>query len=160
MKTCSKCGEDKQPSDFYGKMTVCKVCHGKRSRQWAKVHPDKVTKSRKKWQAANKDKSVAAARDWQRRNPERVKIAQRSRLLKSYGLTEADYDRMMIEQNGCCEVCFVPFENDTKICVDHDHVTHAVRGLLHDSCNRGIGLLGDNEETLRRAADYVARHRS
>jgi hypothetical protein len=38
---------------------------------------------------------------------------------------------------------------------DHDHVTGKFRGWLCDRCNRGIGLLGDNIESLERALEYL-----
>ena len=34
-----------------------------------------------------------------------------------------------------------------------------MRGLLCEGCNRGIGLLRDDPDLLRRAADYIDRFR-
>ena len=39
--------------------------------------------------------------------------------------------------------------------VDHDHETGAVRGLLCNHCNRGIGLLGDSITNLENAIKYL-----
>jgi hypothetical protein len=44
-------------------------------------------------------------------------------------------------------------------CIDHDHVTGQVRGLLCGSCNSGIGLLRDDPGVIKAAARYVAKHR-
>jgi Autographiviridae endonuclease VII len=45
------------------------------------------------------------------------------------------------------------------LCVDHDHVSGHVRGLLCGQCNAAVGLLLDDPQIINRAADYVARGR-
>jgi hypothetical protein len=44
------------------------------------------------------------------------------------------------------------------LAVDHSHETGAFRGLLCHSCNRAIGLLGDDPARLRAAAEYLEDH--
>jgi hypothetical protein len=41
--------------------------------------------------------------------------------------------------------------------LDHDHLTREFRGWLCGACNRGIGLLGDDVNGLRRALAYLER---
>lgn len=84
------------------------------------------------------------------------------RILRTYGITREQYDAMFEAQGGVCALCFEPETNTYKgrvraLSVDHDHRTGAVRALLCSTCNRGIGLLGDDPELLRRAADYLDR---
>lgn len=47
------------------------------------------------------------------------------------------------------------YKHGENLCVDHDHVTGTVRGLLCNGCNHGIGKLGDNAEGVRRALAYL-----
>jgi len=76
---------------------------------------------------------------------------------RNYGITLVDYDRMYEEQSGLCAICHLPqiSNRNTRFCVDHNHTTGEVRGLLCDTCNRGIGLLKDDPRLLTKAADYI-----
>ncbi len=57
-----------------------------------------------------------------------------------------------------CEICGkIPEENEPELSFDHDHGTSVFRGWLCGSCNRGIGLLGDNIEGLKKALAYLER---
>ena len=43
------------------------------------------------------------------------------------------------------------------LCVDHDHKTGQVRGLLCKGCNVALGETKDNVETLKGLIEYVNR---
>jgi hypothetical protein len=60
---------------------------------------------------------------------------------------------MFAQQDGKCAIC--KLISKQKLCVDHDHSTGKVRGLLCKKCNWGIGLFGDKPNFLRTAADYL-----
>ena len=53
-----------------------------------------------------------------------------------------------------CECCGQKTE---KMCLDHCHDALTFRGWLCESCNRGIGQLGDNIEGLQRAINYLSK---
>jgi hypothetical protein len=55
-----------------------------------------------------------------------------------------------------CGICLTPLAEVSKICVDHCHTTGAVRGLLCNRCNQGLGYFGDDPDTLVRAAQYLS----
>jgi hypothetical protein len=50
-----------------------------------------------------------------------------------------------------CVIC----GNDEKLVVDHDHTTGAVRGMLCNHCNRGLGHFRDDPMLLEFAAQYL-----
>lgn len=75
-------------------------------------------------------------------------------LRRRYGITAADYDALVAAQGGVCALCRERFPKH----VDHDHVTHRVRGALCSGCNQGLGNFHDDAHALRLAADYVERH--
>lgn len=89
----------------------------------------------------------------------------RKNALATRGLTQEDYDRLLLQQNGACAICSGPPTGGgpggqlSVFCVDHDHKTGRVRGLLCSKCNIGIGSLRDDPAILRTAADYLDRHR-
>ena len=83
-------------------------------------------------------------------------MTQRERnLMKRYGMTTSDFDEWYNRQAGRCAICHTKPE---ILCVDHDHETGLIRGLLCNNCNRGIGLLGDNISRLRSAVGYLTAH--
>lgn len=75
-----------------------------------------------------------------------------------YGITDADYERMIVEQGGHCALCPKPPTDNRngRLFIDHCHETKKVRGLLCSACNRAIAALGDNAEGLARALVYVS----
>ena len=85
------------------------------------------------------------------------KAWQRKARLASYGLTEADYDRMWQQQSGCCAICARELvrTGEGSCNIDHCHSTGRVRGLLCRACNRGLGMFGDSPERLKIALAYL-----
>lgn len=77
-------------------------------------------------------------------------------LKREFGITPEDYDRMFVDQNGCCAICGRhQIEFKRRLAVDHDRETSKIRGLLCIHCNMGIGQLDHSPECLRKAADYL-----
>lgn len=79
------------------------------------------------------------------------------RLLRNYGITEADYDRMALEQGGRCAICATddPGGGNEFWSVDHCHDSGRVRGLLCNKCNMALGLMGDDPVRLTSAIAYL-----
>lgn len=79
-----------------------------------------------------------------------------------YGITEQQYDGMMLSQEGKCAICGHPPDASSKyfkkLVVDHSHKTYKTRGLLCRKCNSGIGLLHDDLKLVQRALDYLKRY--
>ncbi|MET9689189.1 endonuclease VII domain-containing protein [Streptomyces sp. NPDC006514] len=75
-------------------------------------------------------------------------------LKRSYGMTEADRDRMIADQDGVCCICLTA----PAVHVDHCHTTGRVRGVLCFNCNTAIGKLGDDPDAARRVVSYLEGH--
>ncbi len=82
----------------------------------------------------------------------------RRKNLRSYGLTEDQYRALLEKQGGGCAICGATDpgrKGDRNFCVDHDHRTGAMRGLLCHRCNQAIGHLKDSPDFCRKAANYL-----
>jgi len=77
-------------------------------------------------------------------------------LKNKYGISPAQYQYMLDQQGGVCAICKQPPESDSlNLDLDHNHRTDVIRGLLHSSCNRALGLLKDNPDIILAASYYV-----
>jgi len=144
-KFCNSCGLHLPVTQFHnqsdkkdGKRSQCKLCTNKRNLE--KYHSCEETK---------KSHHMAS---------------RKHSLFKNYGITLEEYDAMLLEQGGRCAICksdkpwgFVAEPKRAKefFCVDHDHTTREVRGLLCQPCNTGLGNFRDNSDHMRMAIKYL-----
>lgn len=78
--------------------------------------------------------------------------AHRSRL-NAYGLSKRQYEVLVERSGGLCEICR---EKEAQH-IDHCHDTGAVRGLLCQQCNHGLGNFQDRVALLNRASEYLSK---
>lgn len=83
-----------------------------------------------------------------------------SHIKRTYGLSQEDYDALVVFQRGRCYVCGqVPRKR--RLAVDHDHETGVVRGLLcandEFGCNMSLRRLLGDIAAARRLLDYVEK---
>ena len=143
MKTCNVCGETKSLSDYYP--TQFK----------SKEFPDKVYYHGKCKscfiKAKQKDYTPEKGRD--------------KNLKRCYGISLNEYNEMLEKQNNKCMTCGTTKPGGRKsgrgggadvFVVDHCHDTGKVRGLLCYSCNRTLGLVGDNTQILHKMINYLS----
>ncbi|HEY5411308.1 MAG TPA: endonuclease domain-containing protein [Caulobacteraceae bacterium] len=86
--------------------------------------------------------------------------AREKRLVKQFGITLADFDRMLEEQEHRCAICRRHEDECTAgrwggLEIDHDHLTNRVRGLLCRRCNHALGLLDDDAARCLAAVIYL-----
>lgn len=139
-------GENCKPSTFHSGSYLCRVCQALRNRTRRVADVDTCR--------AKDRKRVAA---WRKNNPVKALAVD----LKRFGLTVDQYNQLAEEQNGVCKLCdrFRPNKRAKRLCVDHDHRTGKIRGLLCDPCNRSLGVLGDTVEQFERILDYLKVNR-
>jgi hypothetical protein len=132
---------------------------------------EKRKASCKKWKSKNRIKINKYQRDWLARSPDakarysvqrKIKydpIAKKQKdIQKMYGVSISDYENMIRTQGGRCALCGGLFSIENRNpCIDHDHKTGIVRGILHNKCNRALGLLRDDPLMCDLAASYLRR---
>jgi hypothetical protein len=78
---------------------------------------------------------------------------------RQYGITLAQYEQMLRDQDYKCAICGNEDEVEgRRLAIDHCHETSKIRGLLCGKCNRGIGLFYDNKELLSNAISYLDKY--
>lgn len=131
MKTCTKCKEKKQLSEFH---LIGKRKPGKRE-SWCKL-----CKNASKRKYYNAEKGLANHR--------------RSR----YGLTEDEIIYLWDIQNGQCGICKKIL--NSKFCVDHDHKDGKVRGLLCYRCNMMLSIFENDTSAIDRMVSWLGERLS
>jgi hypothetical protein len=136
MKICRTCNETKELTEFHkAKVNVdglenrCKPC-----KQAYQTHPDR--------------RAARARRAWKYN----IKV--------KYGMVPEDYHKLVEEQGNKCGACGDTWEELVnhvfeRWCVDHNHNTGEVRGLLCNGCNAALGHAQDNPIRLRAQARYL-----
>lgn len=152
MKTCSKCKVSLPLDSFHnsksakdGKQHRCKECT-------RTINSDPEVKAIRRQAWKDFDARKAAENPNYRKN---------MRFKREYGITYADYERMLEEQEGKCPCGRSAPEGHGGqwLHVDHDHTTGKVRGLLCPNCNKVLGLVFDNPDTLVVLAAYLINHK-
>ena len=95
---------------------------------------------------------------WRLNNRERHDdLLRKTQLQRKFGLTVADYDKMVDDHEGVCAICRQPCKTGRRLAIDHCHGTGAIRGLLCQNCNIGLGKFQDDPALLKAAADYLLK---
>lgn len=77
---------------------------------------------------------------------------RKSQLKRKFGMTVEQYDALLLAQDGHCAIC----PSTTELCVDHNHTTGVVRGILCNPCNKALGFLKDDPARLAAAIEYLS----
>jgi dCMP deaminase len=82
----------------------------------------------------------------------------RNRVLKKeYGMDRLEYNRMLEQQNGVCAICKKKNDRGHQLCVDHNHISGKIRGLLCHKCNRILGVFKDDISNFRSSLSYLTK---
>ena len=112
----------------------------------------RLEKKLRLYRLRNPDKVKARNKYYYQKNP-----GVRSKLKRIYGITPAQYDDMLVKQNGVCASCGASQREGRPLCVDHCHKTKIIRGLLCDACNVCAGHI--ESQRFEKVVSYLARQR-
>jgi hypothetical protein len=120
---------------------------------------DAAIARKQRYSENNREEIRERARQWAKDNADKVKEwAWESGIKRRHGMTRSDYEKIYNEQSGLCAICGQPPREGKKLCIDHNHDTGAIRGLLCRNCNAAIGQLNDDIGMLKKAIQYLIRY--
>lgn len=133
------------------------------SEKWHKEYYDKNKEKikeyyniyNKEYRKKNKIKLDKYAAKYRKENKDKEKERQ---LIYYYGITLEEYNILFLEQEGCCAIC-CRHQSELKqsLCVDHNHETNEIRGLLCKRCNSLIGYSNDDINILNKAIEFLTK---
>ncbi len=123
----------KRSDSIDGFRNTCKDCAEQNRNYKRLLYRDKINSTTRKWNSKNKEK----IKDYHFRS--------------KYNISLEDRNTMIRQQNGKCAIC----RKKKRLCVDHNKTTGAVRKMLCDNCNMGIGLFHENTQFLLSACEYL-----
>lgn len=145
-KRCYTCKRDLPLCEFsYNKSAhtkiklqgSCKECSRSKKRKHYQENREAELERRKQYHQQHQDEERARHR------------------LRKYGITARQYATLLEAQGGRCRICGQQGTEPWQLCVDHNHVTGAVRGLLCAGCNSGLGYFKDSSNLMRLAIAYL-----
>ena len=111
-------------------------------KEYYKLNAEKLKQSSKQYRIDNKEAVKMC----------RARTSKKYRIEKEYNISIEEYYACMSTSDKC-EIC----GTHNNLVYDHSHDSMKFRGVLCSRCNVGIGILGDNEEGLLKALEYIRR---
>jgi hypothetical protein len=186
LKTCTKCKrdlpiteycKDKYKSD--GLNSACRECKAKDQKKYRKNNPEIIKEIRKRANKKYKEKHPNKDHEYYLKNKEKINQYQKKyneqhkdhitarqrkyKLRKKYNTTPEHVNYLAKIQNECCAICGT-HKSDVKmgggkLCIDHDHETGSVRGLLCGQCNSALGHFNHSTDILNKAIKYLETYK-
>jgi len=128
-RVCNVCRIEKNISEFYGGRYKCKNCVNAAARKIREEQPERYARYKKRANEYLKE--------------------------RRYGITQEEFDIMLVDQNNMCKICNTEFKSTKDTHIDHCHDTNIVRGLLCNNCNLALGQFNDNTDNMDNAIRYL-----
>jgi len=123
-------------------------------KEYNKKYYQKNKEKYKNHRQKNKEYYKEYGKKYYQKNKEELrKDAKKRQLLREYNLSKEEFEKIFLKQNCECAICHKLFEN--MPCVDHNHKTNKVRGLLCISCNVLIAMAQDDIIILENTIKYL-----
>lgn len=158
-RTCRKCGKTYSKDGTYLSIwehgdNRCKMCVDKDNHNWVNNNRKASRLIKERWDEEHKAQIRVKRLKWETRNPTYYRDRRRKLL---YGATPEQVKTLWEAQNKKCAICGVELLSlygYDGVCVDHDHKTSRLRGLLCQRCNRRLVAIEDGD-WVKRASKYL-----
>jgi ATP-dependent Lon protease len=129
----------------------------KRRKELYPKYKEQRNKRRREYYPNIKEKQNKRDIEYYNNNKEKKKLYRIKHSLKyKYNLTVNDFNELLQLQFNKCGICEKDLMDEKK-CIDHDHITGKIRGILCDYCNKGLGMLWDTHSSLLKAVKYLEK---
>lgn len=137
LDNCKNCGvkidETNSVYNKHSRLNSCKACYNKYKRRVNKENYQK--------------------------HVDEVKQYHFSYHLKNrYKIDADEYTWKLERQLHGCAICKLPFNEERRVVIDHNHTTDGVRDFLCQRCNTILGHVENNEELVSECIEYLKRH--
>ena len=125
------CGHQKTKENTYGvnskrkRTGQCRACRNTYSRRWQKTTKGQVHVVRRNRSQYSREYAWRTA---------------------GISITYSEYLELLNKQNGVCALCCQEDHDNRALCVDHEHATGRIRGLLCTACNFVLGSVERREK--------------
>lgn len=121
--------------------------------QYRAIHRDKFKEYSRRFYAKNKASLRAKHHQHYAANAGHYRLRHRkNHIAAKYGITLERFNELLTAQDNLCAICQAEF--GWTACVDHDHATGKVRGLLCRKCNLNLHAIEDGDY-LKKARRYL-----
>lgn len=152
----------KEKENYTRQKDKCKFKSAEEEYEWAKTQEKKcskckITKTRVEFTGNTSGTDAFDRNGYRLLRPECKECKKKSYNGKIQAVKNAktmNIQHKPPEGTLCC-ICQEPEKKGDAIVFDHDHLSNTFRGYCHNSCNRSLGVLGDNVEGLIRAINYL-----
>jgi len=118
---------------------------------WRNLDREDYNRKRLKWANDNRER--------------RTRQSRASHIKMKFNISIEKQEEMLKKQENRCAICSTLFKKRTDklgrviptFCIDHDHETGTVRGLLCKQCNLGLGNFNDSLDVLLKATEYIKK---
>jgi hypothetical protein len=134
--------------ELRAKAAIYNANHRKERAAYRATHREERVVYGKNYVAAHREERIA----YLAVHREEIRIRQR---MRRHGISKAMFDALSEKQGGVCAICGKADWNGKGPCLDHDHITGKLRGLLCRNCNLALGIIADDPKIAQAMVDYL-----
>jgi len=153
IKQCEYCKKD-----FEAKRNNTRYCsRACNKKQYYIDNKEEISNAYKIYYQNNLDGILQQKKEYYIENQNDILVQKKEYIVqKRYRITLYDKQQIYKKQNGLCKICCVPIPMDSiSCCIDHNHNTGKIRGILCNRCNFALGMCKDDVLILQAAIRYL-----
>lgn len=137
----------------------CKECTSIYRKEKRNQNPELSRLESRKYYNNNRDKSTVRRRKYRENNREKDNLTKLVwRIKRNFGISLEERDNILRSQDGKCAICGTDNFTSKGICIDHNHMSGKIRGILCSRCNSGLGMFIDSRDIIIKAYWYLDKH--